>query len=106
MSALAVAPPPARVFEVPIEVVDRLATSTGKAFMLRAILRKAVFNRIAVIETRGDRFIGRIFFVEPIGPERQDEIVVTLDLAHPRNDDANPIAEQVRRAGGDLGGWL
>lgn len=66
---------------VPVEIITRLASPTGISFILRAKLRNAVFKPLGRISVRADRYVGEIDFVEPIGAERQDGLVVMLGIA-------------------------
>lgn len=67
-------------YPVPLELVEQLVSAQGMAFMVRARMRWARFKPIARVMVRADRFVAEIDFEEPVGPERQDGLVVMLTV--------------------------
>ena len=66
---------------ISVDLVEEFATPTGLAFLVRAkTLQGAEFRPLAVIHRREGRLAAEVFFERPIGPERQESLVVGLRL--------------------------
>lgn len=63
---------------VPIELVRHITTPNGFAFLIRAEAMGAVFQPDARVFLRGGRFVAQVDFARPIGPEKQDGLVLML----------------------------
>lgn len=74
---------------IPIELVERLVGPVGAAAMIAAQVRGASFQPLASLVTRADRFVAEIEFTGPLGPERQDGLVVMLGVK-PRHTGKQP----------------
>jgi hypothetical protein len=63
---------------VPTELVKHAASATGFAFLYRWEAQGAEFKPMAKVIRRGGHFVASISFVRPVGPEKQDELVISL----------------------------
>lgn len=79
-------------YPIPLELVEALASPTGLALMVRARMRWAQFRPVAHVSARAGRYVAEIDFAEPIGPERQDGLVVMLTVM-PDPSRGRPIGE-------------
>lgn len=69
---------PGDSFAVPVEMVLHQTNATGLMFLRRAKEKGATFARRAVVWRVGDRLLGRVDFLVPVGPEKWCEQVVQL----------------------------
>lgn len=69
------------VWAIPVELAQALLGPVGTAAVIRARLGGARFNRLARIDVRAGRYVATINFQEPIGPERQTDLVLMLRFA-------------------------
>ncbi len=68
------------VYRIPVELMKRLASPTGLAFIIRADLRAAKLKPVARVTVRSGRYVAEIDFETPIGPDGQSGIVVMLGV--------------------------
>lgn len=74
------APPgsPGEVFAVPVELVLYQANATSQMFLRRARTMGATFRSRASVWRVGERMVGRVDFLVPVGAENWCEQVVQL----------------------------
>lgn len=70
----------AAIYPLPVELATAMTGPVGTAAIVKARLAGARFRRLAVISERGGRYVATINFREPVGPEKQDGLVVMLTV--------------------------
>ncbi len=71
--------PPMAIWQ---ELLCQLVNPMGHAEMVKALVRGAVFKPQATILLRHGCFVAQLDFEEPVGPDRQDGLVLMLNV-HP-----------------------
>ncbi len=74
--------PPLAIWQ---ELLSHLVNPKGQSEMVQALLRGAVFKPQAMILLRHGCFVAQLDFVEPVGPDRQDGLVLMLNV-HPERE--------------------
>lgn len=69
---------PPIIHRVPVEMALYQANGSGQMFLRRWREMGAVFASMALVWRVGERLVAQIDFQAPVGPERQNGIVVQL----------------------------
>ncbi|HCQ52715.1 hypothetical protein [Brevundimonas diminuta] len=66
------------VHRVPVEMVLYQANGSGQMFLRRWRELGAQFRPVGLVWRVGERLVGQVDFAAPVGPERQNGLVVQL----------------------------